>query len=369
MEKLFPGDILSKRERVERCLRHEALDRAPLHDQLSYSPAVAAHFTGRRIVGFQYDLRDIGAAVRQSLDMAFPIVAPRGQERYTDADGFVYQNDEWTSWRVSKPFDDVAGAREWLLRTTERIAKAPLDPQQERERYRSYMLGQQALVGETVLLDYSHSATGFCTGYSTMGLELFAYLYDDEPGIFHQYMEIACARAVRMAQAVADPALTPAVLIPEDFATKQGPIFSPEFLAREHFPYVKRVAEAWHAAGLLVIYHSDGNWRKVIPQLIECGVDGFYCLEPAVGMDIVQLKRDWPQMVWAGGVDGVDLMERGTPEQVRRETLRHIDETDVLQHGGMFVASSSEINPTIPAANYLAMVAAVGERFNADFRL
>jgi len=116
-----------------------------------------------------------------------------------------------------------------------------------------------------------------------------------------------------------------------------------------------------------VLYHSDGNYRKVIPDLMACGVDGFYCLEPAVGMDIVELKRTWPEMVWAGGVDGVDLLERGDPREVRAEVHRHIRETDALRAGGMFVASSSEINPPIPPENFKAMVDAVGELSNPDF--
>jgi uroporphyrinogen decarboxylase len=99
----------------------------------------------------------------------------------------------------------------------------------------------------------------------------------------------------------------------------------------------------------------------VIPDLVACSVDGFYCLEPNCGMDIVELKSAWPEMVWAGGVDGVDLMERGTPEQVREEVRRHIRDTRALETGGMFVATSSEINPPIPPENYRAMVEAVWE--------
>ena len=84
-------------------------------------------------------------------------------------------------------------------------------------------------------------------------------------------------------------------------------------------------------------------------------------------MDIVELKNKWPEMVWSGGVDGVDLMERGTPAQVREEVRRHILETRALETGGMFVASSSEINPPIPAENFEAMVDAVGRNRNLSF--
>jgi uroporphyrinogen decarboxylase len=115
------------------------------------------------------------------------------------------------------------------------------------------------------------------------------------------------------------------------------------------------------------LYHSDGNYLQAIPELEACGVDGFYCLEPGCGMEIVELKRRWPQLVWAGGVDGVNLMERGSPEEVRREVRRHILDSGVLDSGGMLVATSSEINPLIPAENFLAMVEEVGANANPRF--
>jgi uroporphyrinogen-III decarboxylase len=180
-------------------------------------------------------------------------------------------------------------------------------------------------------------------------------------------MAVSGAHALEWVKAVADRDLSPVILIAEDFATKQGPIFPQDFMATYHYPYVEQCAAAWHDAGVKVLYHSDGNYRKALPDLMACGVDGFYCLEPAVGMDIVELKRTWPHKVWSGGVDGVDLMERGTPEQVRAEVVRHIRETDALRTGGMFVASSSEINPPIPPENFRAMVAAVGEARNHGF--
>jgi uroporphyrinogen decarboxylase len=123
-----------------------------------------------------------------------------------------------------------------------------------------------------------------------------------------------------------------------------------------HYPYVRRLAAAWREHGYTVLYHSDGNYLEAIPELAGCG------------MEIVELKRRWPELVWAGGVDGVALMERGSPEQVRQEVRRQILESGVLRSGGMLVATSSEINPLIPAENFLALVQAVGETTNPAFR-
>jgi len=185
----------------------------------------------------------------------------------------------------------------------------------------------------------------------------------------HYETESGQVRTISTYHSQTDADLASVVLICDDFAGKQGPIFSPAFLRKELFPRVRRLTSAWQSHGVKVIYHSDGNYKTVIPDLVDCGVDGFYCLEPALGMGIVELKQTWPEHVWAGGVDGVDLMQRGRPEQVTQQVRRHIQETNALQSGGMFVGTTSEINPPVSPENFRAMVEAVGEVLNPDFVL
>jgi uroporphyrinogen decarboxylase len=361
-DKVFEQDVMSKRERVLATLLHQPVDRVAILEQLSYNPRVIARYTGKTISGFDYTVEDIYHVICQTTDLIMPAVAPKGTGRETTVDGLVIQHDNWNSWHVGRPFHDEIGARDWLQRVTRRIRETPFDASVERGRYRTYMVDFQRGIGDSVILNFS--ATGLCYAFDSMGLDLFVYFYADYPEVFTEYMQASISREVARVRAVADPALSPVILVPEDFASKRGPIFSPAFLHEHHYPHLRRLTEAWHEAGVTVLYHSDGNWKIAIPDLIACGVDGFYCLEPACGMDIVELKNTWPQMVWAGGVDGVDLMERGTPEQVQAEVRRHIVETNALQTGGMFVASSSEINPPIPPENFAAMIEAVGALFN-----
>jgi hypothetical protein len=384
-EKVFSEDCLSKRERVQRAIDHQPVDRAVLHEQLSYNTAVVSHFAGRQFSEFGFAPQHVGMAVRRSLDTCFPIFEMKGTDTVTTSDGFAVKNDNWTSWRVGRPFDDEHGAAGWLeariaaMERTgfnehtavnvdgkeEHLAERRFSAETVREEYRSYFLGLQELVGETVIIDFSF--TGFCDLYDAMGLEIFTFFCLDYPQLLRTYMEVSIHNELQRVEAIADPELSPLILIPEDMATKRGPIFPPDFLDEFHFPYVRQLTEAWHRNGLRVIYHSDGNYKSVIPQLMDCGVDGFYCLEPACGMDIVELKRTWPGVVWAGGLDGVDLMEQGTPDMVRAEVIRQIRETRAVETGGIFLATSSEINPTTRVENFLAMVEAVGELRNPDF--
>ncbi len=187
-------------------------------------------------------------------------------------------------------------------------------------------------------------------------MELFSFFIMDYPEVLDEFMKQSIECELNRVHAVADRELSPVILIAEDFATKQGQLFSNEILFEYHYPYIKKLTKAWHEHDTKVLFHSDGNWKRCIPDLLDCEVDGFYCLEPNCGMDIVELKNTWPQVTWAGGVDGVDLMERGTPGKVAETVRRHIRETRALETGGMFVASSSEINPPIPAENFTAMI-------------
>jgi len=365
MEKLFPSDAMTKRERVLATLHHQPVDRAALLEQLSYNPRVIADWTGKTIHDFDYTLEDICEVCRKTMDLVMPpIVSKNRTDRVTGPGGFVHQYDRWTVWTVSRPFTDEEGGRDWLVKRTRALRKARLDTQQERRTHHDELRDLQARLGETQLLAYPIS-TGLCSAYGDggMGLEIFSYFYAAWPDLFREYMVVSMEHSLRRLHAIADEyaAVSPVVLIAEDFATRQGPIFGPEFLREFHYPNIKLLADAWHAHGVKALYHSDGNYRKAIPDLMACGVDGFYCLEPNCGMDVVEFKNAWPNMVWAGGVDGVDLMERGTPAQVKAEVRRHILATRALETGGLFVASSSEINPPIPPENFRAMVEAVGE--------
>ncbi len=86
-------------------------------------------------------------------------------------------------------------------------------------------------------------------------------------------------------------------------------------------------------------------------------------------MDIIELKKKYSRVIWAGGVDGVDLMERGNPEEVRKEVKRQILETDALNAGGLFLGTSSEVNPPIKPENYRAMIEEATSIRNKDFSL
>jgi len=358
---------LSKKERVERTLNLQPVDRVAIHDQVSFNPDVISLYTGKKIDGFNYRLKDICEVIRKTLDMCFPPCEPRGTERWVDEYGAVHQDDYWTSWVVKPPDIDEKRLKEIFLKEMERMEKERLDKDRERKEYRRWITDIQRMIGDDTVICAYPVNIGICGCWNYGLIEPFTYLYYSEPNVVSEYLALKTERAIEKVDAIADRTLSPVVLIADDLASKTGPVFSPAFLRKEYFPHLTKLISRWKSYGLKVLYHSDGKYKILIDDFIKCGVDGFYCLEPAAGMDIIQLKKEYPGMIWAGGLDGVDLMERGIPEDIRREVRRQIEETDALNRGGVFLGTSSEVNPMIKAENFRAMIETARSIHNRDF--
>jgi uroporphyrinogen decarboxylase len=118
-------------------------------------------------------------------------------------------------------------------------------------------------------------------------------------------------------------------------------------------------ADAPHAA---LFFHSCGAVRDILPDLIEVGVD---ILNPvqvsATGMDSAQLKSEFGDdlVFWGGGVDTQHVLPTGTPAQVADEVRRRVD--DFAPGGGFVFNAVHNIQADVPAANILAMRAALDE--------
>ena len=357
-------EVLSKRERVERTLNCLPVDRVAIHDHIKANPAVVSLYTGKRVDGFDYSLEDVCQATKKSMDLCRFQSTPHSG-RATTEDGFVLQTDIWTTWTVGRPFNDTRGLKEYCLRSIERMNASEIDPEKERENYRKHMSAARQLLGDTVMIEVRHAPLRNCLW--TAGLELFSFLYYEDSGIVESWLQALLESELRTINAIADSRLFPAILLANEIGSARGPIFSPDFLRKNHFPMIGPLVDAWHGHNIKVICEIQGNLETLIDDFCRCGVDGFYAIEPLAGMDIVELKKKYPKLVWACGIDGIDLMIRKGPEDVRQEVRREIEETDALNTGGLFIGTTSEINPPTRAENYKAMVEETKSIWNSAF--
>lgn len=145
-----------------------------------------------------------------------------------------------------------------------------------------------------------------------------------------------------------------------DFGSQLDLLISPEAFDRFVMPTFVKFTNLAHKYGMKVLLHSCGSIDRVIPRLIDAGVDALHPIQAkARGMDAVHLSQAYGKdLVFVGGVDTQELLPFGTPRQVRDEVRRLRD-----LFGPNYVVSPSHesILPGVTIENVLAMAEAAAE--------
>lgn len=144
----------------------------------------------------------------------------------------------------------------------------------------------------------------------------------------------------------------------DDYGTQDSQLISPDQFREYYKPHFIRVIKfiKEKAPNLKLIFHSCGNVRPIIPDLIEMGVD---ILNPvhinATGMEPAQLKKDFGKSIvfWGGGIDTQRVLPQGTKEEINDHVKANID---ALAPGGGFVFSTvHNVQADVSAENFMAM--------------
>ena len=149
------------------------------------------------------------------------------------------------------------------------------------------------------------------------------------------------------------------LLLDDDVAMPTDLIIGPSAWRESFKP---RLAETIHlvrevSPEILVFYHSDGNFTRLVPDLVEIGVNVINPVQPDC-MDGAAIKREYGDRLALWGTAGTAaLLDRGTPDQVRAEVRRRIA---TLGPGGLLLSPAYDVD-FMPLANLVAFFEAASE--------
>jgi len=189
-----------------------------------------------------------------------------------------------------------------------------------------------------------------------MGLENFAIACVEQPDLVGR---IAAKMGELMVTIAANTVQRPyvgAIWLGDDMAYTSGLMVRPEFLRQHVFPFYRRIGDLCRKYEKLFVFHSDGKLLEVFEDLLACGIQAINPNEPA-SVDIVQLKVDWGSRVALIGNVDVDLLSRGTPDEVTAAVKYLIE--NVGPGGGYAVSSGNSVAHYTSMANYRALLDAV----------
>lgn len=145
-----------------------------------------------------------------------------------------------------------------------------------------------------------------------------------------------------------------------DFGSQRDLLISPECFDKFILPYYKSLIATIKKQDLPVFTHSCGAISRIIPKLLDAGVEGLHPLQAnAVDMDAESLAKEYRNdLVFFGGVDTQHILPFESPTEVKAE-VRRLKQV----FGERFIVSPSHeaLLPNVSIENALAMAEAVFE--------
>jgi len=144
------------------------------------------------------------------------------------------------------------------------------------------------------------------------------------------------------------------ILLGSDWGSQIDLLMSPAVWEDMIRPGEQREYDLIHSFGKDVWVHSCGKIDKVIPSLVEMGLDVLNPVQPEC-MDIRTLKADFgDKLAFWGGISTQSVLPFGTPDEVRAEARRV---RDMMSRGGGYVfAPSQDIQSDVPPENIIALL-------------
>jgi hypothetical protein len=191
---------------------------------------------------------------------------------------------------------------------------------------------------------------GYATVRDLMGDEEACVAFIEEPDMIHDMLGTFADTATRVLREINRYVMVDHIHVHEDMAGKSGPLLGPKQIREFIKPYYRGVWDLAYSNGArLFSQDSDGNMNAVIEPFIACGVNVFYPCEPAAGMDIVALRKQYGKAAaFKGGID----------KHVLRRSRADIDQElayklqPLMQEGGMVFALDHRIPNGTPLAAY-----------------
>lgn len=157
--------------------------------------------------------------------------------------------------------------------------------------------------------------------------------------------------------------LVDVIMIGDDLAGQDGPLFRPEFYRRVVKPRQKALVQFIRSRTKAKIwYHTCGACATYIPDLLDNGID---ILNPvqisARGMDPQTLKSKYGDRLvfWGGAIDAQHVLPYATPEEIREHVRQNLE---IWKPGGGYVFNNvHNIQAGVPPENIVALYEAAYE--------
>ena len=140
----------------------------------------------------------------------------------------------------------------------------------------------------------------------------------------------------------------------DDYGMQTDLMFSPEVFERFIKPRLKALFEPIKSAGKTVMLHSCGNISRILPHLIDIGLDVYQTVQPEI-YDLKKLKSEFGRdLSFWGGISTQQALPYLKPVQVK-ELVKNTVEI-LGENGGYICGPTHQVPNDVPPENIAAMI-------------
>lgn len=332
---------MTGRERIIAALNRKIPDRVPTMEWILH-PEVMKNMNGAE--------SDIEFAVRAGLD-GIAVSLDYTKEIIDER----HYKDEWGVTRVS--YDDYPNPVGNPIKTMADLEKLVIPDPDAEYRFNRIKNALERVGNEIAVV--ARVKDVISQPRDLMGFEDFLMAFYLDPELIEALMKICVEHSTRIAENLVDIGVE-AIVIGDDIANNTGLLMSPAMYKEQVYPYFRELVGNFKKLGLLVIKHSDGDLRAILPELVDSGIDCLDPIDPLGNMDMTYMKKTYgSRIALKGNVDCVSTLVDKSPDQVKKETIQCILEGSI--GGGHIISSSNSIHRGISPVNYQVFLDTVKE--------
>lgn len=344
---------MKHRERVQTALSHQKPDRCPM--QITFTPEFAARL--KKTMDMDFDVGDM-FTLERALDQDLLLTSVGWANSYYQ--GNQNYTDEWGVGWGAVPYNTPFGTGYYTEiidnpLADDRVIDAyhPPDP----DRLELYLEAEQTIeafkdeywiVGGTV-------TTIFETAWALRGFERFLTDLSLNPDLADHILDIPYQYHLTAAKKLTKMGVD-MIWLGDDVGAQDGMLISPKMWRKFLKPRMAEFISELKSINpqVKVAYHSDGNIIKIIPDLIDIGLDVLNPIQPAC-MDPAYIKDTYADsLCFWGSIDEQHTLPFGSPTDVRNEVINRIE--TLGKNGGLILGPTHHVQLDTPMENFWMMV-------------
>ncbi len=193
---------------------------------------------------------------------------------------------------------------------------------------------------------------------SLTGYDNLCYMLYEQPDLAQAIFDGVGSVLVRYYQLAAQHDSVGFIMSNDDWGFNTQTFLSPEMMRKYVFPWHRRIVDAGHAQGKLVVLHSCGALTGVMQDIVDMGYDAKHSYEDGI-MPVEAFYEQWQgKIAILGGID-MDFMVRRTPDEILHRSRAMLERT--AARGGYALGTGNSVPEYIPLQNYFAMISAALE--------